>query len=123
MSCTCLRSLTRIPHHRGQATVELVALLPLLLVAGLAGATILAGQSASEHAGQAAHAGAMAMLQDADPEPAARNALPAGVRKRARIAIHGRRVTVQVRPNVPLASLATHLTAEATADAGPEPAR
>jgi hypothetical protein len=111
----------RLAHDRGQATVELVAFLPLLLVAGLAGAAILAGQSAGEQAGQAAQAGAMALLQDADPRAAAREALPRGARGRAEIEIHHRRITVRVRPSLPLPDLADHLTAEATADAGPEP--
>ena len=59
--------MTRLSSASGQATVELVALLPLAVAAGLAGATILAAQSAAEHAGQAAHAGAIALLQDRDP--------------------------------------------------------
>ena len=51
-----------------------------------------------EQAGQAAQAGAMAMLQGGDPRESARRALPAGVRRRAAVEIHGRRVTVRVRP-------------------------
>jgi hypothetical protein len=105
----------------GQATVELVALLPLLLAVALAAAALLAGHSAGEHAGQAAQAGAMALLQGTDPRAAARSALPSAVRSRATIEIHGRRVTVRVRPRLPIASLEATLTVEETADAGPEP--
>jgi hypothetical protein len=111
----------RPASEAGQAAVELIALLPLILTAGLAGAAVLAGQAAGEQAGQAAQAGAMALLQEGDPRAAARNALPATVRSRARIEVHGRRVTVHVRPRVPLPPLADTLTADATADAGPEP--
>jgi hypothetical protein len=111
----------RISDERGQATIELVALIPLLLVAGLAGAAVVAGQSAGEQAGLAAQAGAMALIQGGDPRAAARDALPKGVRERSRVAVHGRKVTVRVRPSVPLPALAGHLDAEATADAGPEP--
>jgi hypothetical protein len=100
----------------GQAAVELVALLPLLLVAALAAAAILAGQTAGEQAGQAAQAGAMALLQGGDPRAAARAALPHGAH--ARIALAGRRVTVRVRPDLPLGPLEHQLTATATADAG-----
>jgi hypothetical protein len=107
--------------ERGQSTVELVAFLPLVLAAGLAGATILAGQAAEEHAGQAAQAGAMALLQGSDPREAAESALPADSRRRATILVRGRRVTVRVRPNLPPAALADRLTAVATADAGPDP--
>jgi hypothetical protein len=107
--------------QRGQATVELVALLPLLLLAGLAGAAILTAQSAAEHAGQAAQAGAMAMLQDGDARAAAREALPTGTRNRAAITVRGHRITVRVRPRTPLPFLTGALTATETADAGSEP--
>ena len=90
----------RLHHESGQAAVELVALLPLLLIVGLAAAALLAGHAAGEHAGQAAQAGAMALLQGTDPRAAARSALPADVRPRARVEIDGRRVTVRVRPQL-----------------------
>jgi len=103
----------------GQATIEFVALLPLVVALALAAAAILAGHSAAEQAGQAAQAGAMAMLQGGDPREAARHALPTGVRNRTTIDIEGRRVTVSVRPRLPVEPLAATLTARATADAGP----
>jgi Flp pilus assembly protein TadG len=106
--------------ERGQATVELVALLPLLLIAALAGAAVLAAHTAGEQAGQAAEAGAVALLQGGDPRAAARHALPPHAH--AEIAVHGRRVTVSIRPDLPLAALERRLTARATADAGPETA-
>jgi hypothetical protein len=105
----------------GQASVELVALLPLVLGGGLVGASVLAGQAAGEQAGQAAQAGAMALLQEADPRAAAREALSRSARERARIEIRGRTVTVRVRPRMPLAPLEDLLTAETKATAGPEP--
>jgi hypothetical protein len=108
-----------VSRDDGQATVELVAFLPLLLVAALAGAAILAAHTAGEQAGQAAQAGAMALLQGGDPRAAARAALPDGAGARIRVA--GRRVTVRVRPDLPLAALERPLTSTATADAGPEP--
>jgi hypothetical protein len=105
----------------GQATVEFVALLPLVMAVALTAAALLAGHSAAEHAGQAAQAGAMALIQGGDPREAARRALPAGIRARAKIDVEGRRVTVSVRPRLPIAPLAARLTARATADAGREP--
>jgi hypothetical protein len=105
----------------GQATVELVAFLPLLLAVALAAAALLAGHAAGERAGQAAQAGAMALLQGGDPREAARRALPSSARDRATIEVEDRRVTVTVRPSLPIPSLAATLTAHATADAGPEP--
>jgi len=106
---------------RGQATVEVVALLPVLLAAGLAAAAVLAGHGAREQAGQAAQAGAMALLQGGDPREAARRALPAAVRARAAVDVRGRRVTVRVRPALPVPAAAEAMTAEVSADAGPEP--
>jgi hypothetical protein len=121
----------RRPHTRpsrldpssavGQATVELVAFLPLLLAAGLAATALLAGHAADEQAGQAAQAGAMALIQGGDPREAARRALPDGARSRATIEVEGRRVSVTVRPRLPIAALSKSMTARATAHAGPEP--
>ena len=108
--------------ERGQATVEFVALLPLVLTVGLAGAAVLAGQAAVEHAGQAAQAGAMALQAGTDARAAARSALPPAARSRAAIVLRDRRITVRVRPGIPIAPLADLLTARVTADAGPEPA-
>jgi hypothetical protein len=119
-----LRGTTRRPSLRGQAaqaTVELVALLPLLLTAALAGFAVLAARAADEQAGQAAEAGALALLQDREPMAAARAALPDGARARAEVRVDDRRVTVRIRPDLPLPALATRLTAKATADAGPDP--
>jgi hypothetical protein len=103
--------------EQGQATVELVALLPLLLIVALAATAVLAGHGAREHAGQAAEAGAIALLQGGDAREAARNALPDRVRGRAAIEVRGRRVTVRVRPRLPIAADA--MTASVSADAGP----
>ena len=111
---------SRIQNEHGQATVELVGFLPLLLVATLAGVALIASHAAGEHAGQAAEAGAVGLLEGGDPRAAARRALPRGTRARTTIAVHGRRVTVQVRPNLPITALERPLTGTATADAGPE---
>jgi hypothetical protein len=102
----------------GQATVELVALLPLLLAIALAAAAVLAAHTAGEQAGQAAEAGALAVMQGADPRAAARRALPRETRGRAEIDVHGERVTVHVRPRLPLEALEAPLTGAATAHAG-----
>ena len=103
--------------QRGQSTVELTALLPLLVLLALGAYALLAAHAAGEQAGTAAEAGAIALLQDRDARTAAREALPA--HGRARIRVEGRRVTVTVRPAVPV--LAERLAGRATADAGPEP--
>ena len=103
--------------ERGQATVELAALLPLLAVVALSAYALLAGLAAGEQAGVAAEAGAIALLQDRDPAAAARDALAKGTR--ASVRVNGRRVSVAVRPRVPL--VARLLRTQVTAHAGPEP--
>jgi hypothetical protein len=103
----------------GQSSVELIALLPLVFVVGLAIMSLLAARSAAGEAAAAAQAGAMALIQDANARSAARAALPEDSRRRARIAVHGRRVTVTVRPSRP-PLLASALTTTASAHAGPE---
>lgn len=108
--------------ERGQASVELVAVIPLLIAAVLAVVHVLAAGAASESAAAAAEAGAAAMLQDTDPAAAARQALSPSQTTRATIRVAGRHVTVAVRPRTPIGPLADLLTATSTADAGPGPA-
>ena len=107
-------------REHGQATVEVAALLPLVAVIALAGYALLAGLAAGEQAGVAAEAGAIALLQDRDAATAARDALPGTVRRSATVSVEGRRVTVTVRPAVPL--VARLLSTRVSAHAGPEPA-
>ena len=88
----------------------------------LAVLTILASHVADEEAGEAAEAGALALLQGGvEPKEAAERALSDGARERATITISGRRVHVRVRPLVvlPIPGLANRLAGEARADAGP----
>ena len=106
--------------QNGQATVELVALLPLLLITPLAAAAVIAAHAAAEQAGQAAEAGAVALLRGDDPRAAALRALPEPARHRAAIAIRGRRVTVALGPRLPIHTLERPLIARVTVDAGPE---
>jgi len=104
----------------GQATVELVALLPLFVLLGFALFCVLAAARVDELAGQAAQAGAIALLQQREPQAAARAALPGIRREDVEIVVAGRRVRVTLRPHLPLASLERRLSATATAHAGPE---
>jgi hypothetical protein len=104
---------------RGQATLELLAVLPLLLAGAFAAAAILAVDAARERAGEAARAGAMALLEGDDPLAAARAVL--GADERQGVWLHGRRVSVAITPRLPLHLRLPQLTARVTADAGPEP--
>ncbi len=110
----------RVPaSERGQATVEVVALLPLVVVAALAIAALLAAGQARELAGHAATAGAMAMLQGGDPADAARAAAPGVPRARMSVRVRGRTVRVRIRPRAPFGLPARLLEATVVADAGP----
>lgn len=105
--------------QRGQAAVELVAFLPVVVIVVAAVVQVLAAGSAHERAGEAAEAGAVAMLQDADPEAAVERAL-GGDKARASFVVDGRRVQVTVRPRAFAPSLSRALAATVRADAGSE---
>jgi hypothetical protein len=85
----------------GQAAVELVGALPILIGIVLGAAQLLAAGLAAEQADHAAQAGAMAILQGGDPERAARDALPGWARARLDVAVHDDRVEVAVDPPGP----------------------
>jgi len=111
-----------VGEPRGQASVEVVGLLPLLVGIGFGIFQLLAAGAAHEAADGAAEAGAVALLQDAEPRAAARDALPGWSRGRARIEVAGRRVEVRVRPRGPVPALTRRLVVSASAHAGPVPA-
>jgi len=104
----------------GQAAVELVALLPLLVAVALGILQALAAGVAIELAGHAAQSGAVAIAEGRDGESAARTALPGWARSRLRVEVRGTRVQVQVTPPSLLPGVASRLAASATANAGPE---
>ena len=107
--------------ERGQASVELAAFLPLLLIVVLVVAQLLAAGRCRELVGQAAGAGAAALLQDEDPVRAARRALPGWSRGRLDVTVHGRVVSAVLRPPGLVPGLSGLLRARARADAGPTP--
>lgn len=93
---------------KGQASVELVAVLPaLVLVAAVAWQVAVAGQAAWL-AGSAARAGARAEAVDADPERAARSVLPPRLERGMRVQAH-QDGSVSVDLEVPLVAGAGHL--------------
>lgn len=105
----------------GQASVELVAMLPLaMLVALVLGQLLAAGQAASL-AGHASRAAAMALLQGGDPEQAARAAVPGVPSARLSFRRTSSQITVRVTPRRVVPGLAAALTAESRADAGGSP--
>jgi hypothetical protein len=100
---------------RGQAAVEAIALVPVILAIGLGLLQLLAVGYASVLAGNAAEAGALALAGGADARAGARQALPGWSRARARVEVDGGRVAVRLRPPSPLRALADGLEVTATA--------
>lgn len=109
----------RVRGQRGQASVELVALAPVVIAVVLAAAQLLAAGAARELAGHAAEAGAVALLQGGEPEAAARAAVPGWSRGRLDVHVEARRLRVRLRPRTFLPGLAGMLEATGRADAGP----
>jgi pilus assembly protein CpaE len=104
-----------VRRERGQASIELLALLPLVLVVALGAAQMLAVGYSSVLAGNAAEAGALAVAGGGDPRSAARAALPGWSRARARVWTSGGEVRVSLRPPTLVASLARELEVSAVA--------
>jgi hypothetical protein len=99
----------------GQATVETIALAPVIIAIGLAMLQLLAVGYASVLAGNAAEAGALALAAGTDARDGARQALPGWSRARARVEVEGGRVEVHLRPPSPIEALAEGLQVSATA--------
>ncbi|HMJ03904.1 MAG TPA: hypothetical protein VK506_13260 [Conexibacter sp.] len=103
----------------GQASIELVALLPLVVAVALGVLQALAAGRATELAGHAAQSAAVAIAEGRDGSAAARAALPGWARSRVRVEVSGTRVRVRVAPPSLLPGMGDALAATATADAGP----
>jgi hypothetical protein len=101
--------------ERGQATLELLGLLPILLAVALAAAQLLAVGYSSVLAGNAAEAGALALAGGGDPGAGARQALPGWSRAHARVSVSGGKVQVRLRPPALVRALAARLEVSASA--------
>jgi hypothetical protein len=106
-------------EQRGQASVELVAALPALLLAALVALQLLAAGYALTLADGAAEAGALALASGASAGQAARGALPGWARDDVEVTVEGGRVTVRLRPPSPLRSIAERLAVSSSASARP----
>lgn len=103
----------------GQASVEVVAVVPALLLAGLVALQLLAAGYSLTLADGAAEAGALALATGRPPAPAVRQALPGWARDRIAVAVRGGRVRVRLRPPSPLAAVADRLAVSSSATAMP----
>jgi hypothetical protein len=107
---------TRLRREHGQASVELLGLLPAVLALALIGLQLLAVGYANVLAGSAAEAGALALAAGGDPVAGAREALPGWSRADASVSVADGRIVVRLRPPAPTDSLARRLEVRASAE-------
>jgi hypothetical protein len=101
--------------ERGQALVEVIAALPVLLVVGLVLMQLLAVGYSAVLAGGAAEAGALALAGGGDARTAVKHALPGWSLARAQVDVSGGTVRVRLRPPSPLKLVARKLEVSAEA--------
>lgn len=96
-------------RERGQALVELLAGVPVVLAVGAVLLQLLATGYAAVLAGSAAEAGALAAAADASPRDAVRDALPGWSEAGARVEVADGTVRVTLTPPSPLAAVGRRL--------------
>ena len=101
--------------QRGQASIELLAALPFVLVAGILCLQLLAAGYTLTLADGAAEAGAIALAADLPPEPAVEAALPGWASDRVELERDGGRLIVRLRPPSPLAAVGRALEVSSSA--------
>jgi hypothetical protein len=101
--------------ERGQASVELVAAVPGVLLAAVLCLQLLATGYSLTLADGAAEAGAIALASDLPVESAVEAALPGWTDDRVEVDVEGGRLTVRLRPPSPLASVGRALEVSSTA--------
>lgn len=105
--------------ERGQATVELVAALPALLLAGLVALQLLATGYSMTLADGAAEAGALALASGGSATEAARAALPGWAEDDVSVRVEGGTVSVLLRPPSPIEGLSERFEVGSSAAARP----
>lgn len=105
--------------ERGQAQIELIAGVPILLLAALIALQLLAVGYSQSLADGAAEAGAIAAADGRDSEEAARAGLPGWSDSRVDVAVDGGEVTVELDPPALLPGLGGGLGVSSTAYARP----
>lgn len=108
-------------EQRGQASIELVAVLPTLLLAALVALQLLAAGYALTLADAAAEAGALALASGSPAREAARAALPDWAEDDLVVSIEGGEVTVRLAAPSPLRRLSERLAVSSSATARPAP--
>src|SRR3954463_6603178 len=112
--------------ERGQATVELVAALPALLLAALVALQLLAAGYALTLADGAAEAGALALASGGSgaeagrgtpPGRGGRESVPGWAEDDVSVSIEGGEVSVRLQPPSPFSAVARRLTVTSSAAA------
>ncbi|MGB7588059.1 MAG: hypothetical protein WBM00_05065, partial [Solirubrobacterales bacterium] len=103
----------------GQASVELVASVPALLLAALIAFQLLATGYTLTLADGAAEAGALAVAAGRPAANAVRRSLPGWADDGTTVSVRGGRVTVRVRPPSPFDVIADHLAVASSAAVRP----
>ena len=106
-------------HDSGQATIELIAGVPVLALGALVALQLCAVAFTVHLADGAAEAGALAVAAGEPAAVAARGALPGGASEDVSVEAAAGRVRVEVRPPAPLAAIGEALTVSSTAWARP----
>ena len=101
--------------ERGQASVELLGALPVVLLVGAVLLQLLALGYSAALAGSAAEAGALAAAGGGDVRAAARDAIPGWSRAGMRVESRGGRVSVRLQPPSPLSIVRRKLELHASA--------
>jgi hypothetical protein len=110
-----------VADSRGQASLELIAGLPALLLAALVVLQLLSAGYALTLADGAAEAGALALASGGSAGRAAREALPGWAEEDVEVAVHGGTVSVRLRPPSLLPAVAERLAVSSSASARPAP--
>ena len=103
------------PFERGQASLELLAAVPAVLLAGLVALQLLAAGYTLTLADGAVEAGALALAAGQPPVPAVRDALPGWAEQRVDVDVDGGRISVELRPPSPLPGIARRLASRSSA--------
>lgn len=102
-------------REAGQATVEVLAAVPILLLTGFVCFQALATGYCQSLADSASQAGAIAAIRGQSAGAAARSSLPGWAADRSRVSVQGRRVEVRLVPPSPFGVLADLITVDSSA--------
>lgn len=109
----------RLDGSRGQATVELLAAVPLLALVGSVALQLLLTGYALLLADGAAEAGALALAAGRPAKPAVERSLPQWAQGRVEVAVRGGEVTVKLPPPSPISAIGERLAVTSSGYARP----